>query len=170
MNKIGTNLLIALLAVPFLMTCAAQAQDAAAVNDREVNTKAYVLLLNTDVDAKREAIITEIMHLSDSDAKAFWPIYKEYDAQRAKLDAAEAQILQEYAKDYQTITNEKAEQLLDKSFGIEAQRVELKKKYFKAMKSALSATTAAKFIEVENQLEDVAGLQATAVLPANPPN
>jgi hypothetical protein len=110
------------------------------------------------------------MQFSDSDAQKFWPIYKEYDAQRAKLDAAEAQILQEYAKEYQTISNEKAEQLLDKSFGIEAQRVELKKKYFKTIKSALSATTAARFIEVENQLEDVAGLQATAVLPANQAN
>jgi hypothetical protein len=170
MNKVGTNLLIALLAVPFLMTCAAQAQDAAAMNDRELNTKAYVELLQTGVDAKREAIVKEIMQFSDSDAQKFWPIYKEYDAQRAKLDAAEAQILQEYAKEYQTISNEKAEQLLDKSFGIEAQRVELKKKYFKTIKSALSATTAARFIEVENQLEDVAGLQATAVLPANQAN
>jgi hypothetical protein len=152
------------------MTCAAQAQDAAAMNDRELNTKAYVELLQTGVDAKREAIVKEIMQFSDSDAQKFWPIYKEYDAQRAKLDAAEAQILQEYAKEYQTISNEKAEQLLDKSFGIEAQRVELKKKYFKTIKSALSATTAARFIEVENQLEDVAGLQATAVLPANQAN
>jgi len=38
------------------------------------------------------------------------------------------------------------------------------------MKSALSATTAARFIEVENQLEDVAGLKASAVLPANQAN
>ena len=170
MNKVGIKLLIAIVAMPFLITCSASAQDAAAVNDRELNTQAYVELLKTDVDSKRVAIVTQIMQFSDSDAKVFWPIYKEYDAQRAKLDAAEAQLIQEYSKEYQTISNEKAEKLLSKTFGIEAQRVDLKKKYFKTIKSALSATTAARFIEVENQLEDVAGLQASAVLPANQAN
>ena len=170
MNKVGIKLLIAIVAMPFLITCSASAQDAAAVNDRELNTQAYVELLKTDVDSKREAIVTQIMQFSDSDAKVFWPIYKEYDAQRAKLDAAQAQLIQEYSNEYQTISNEKAEQLLSKTFAIEAQRVDLKKKYFKTIKSALSATTAARFIEVENQLEDVAGLKASAVLPANQAN
>lgn len=167
MNAVKTNLLVAVMALPFLIVHFANAQDATPVNDQELNTKAYVALLNTDVDSKREAIITQIMQFSDSDAKIFWPIYKEYDAQRAKLDAAEAQLIQEYSNEYQTISNEKAEQLLSKTFGIEAQHVDLKKKYFKTIKSALSATTAARFTEVENQLEDVAGLKASAVLPAN---
>ena len=170
MNKVGTSLFVALVAVPFLMVCSANAQDAAAASARELNIKAYVELLQTDVDSKREAIVKEIMQLGDSDAKVFWPVYKEYDAQRAKLDSAEAQLIQEYSTDYQTISNEKAEELLNKSFGIEAQRVELKKKYFHTIKSALSATTAARFIEVENQMEDVASLQATSVLPANQAN
>src|SRR5271165_1424186 len=156
MNKIGTSLFVALLAVPFLMVCSANAQDAAAASARELNIKAYVELLQTDVDSKREAIVKEIMQLGDSDAKVFWPVYKEYDAQRAKLDSAEAQLIQEYSTDYQTISNEKAEELLKKSFH--------------TIKSALSATTAARFIEVENQMEDVASLQATSVLPANQAN
>jgi hypothetical protein len=118
----------------------------------------------------REAIVKVILQLSEADAAKFWPIYKEYDAERAKLDKAEAELIQDYAKAYETISNEKAEELLNKSFKIDAQRVELAKKYFNKVKAATSATTAAKFIEVEKQLEDVAGLQAASVLPANPPN
>jgi len=169
-KRVGTSLFVALLAAPLLVVCSANAQDSAPASDKEQNTKAYVLLLNSDVDSNREAIVKVILQLSEADAAKFWPIYKEYDAERAKLDSAEAALIQEYASAYQTISNDKAEELLTKSFKIDAQRVELKKKYFNKVKSATSAATAAKFIEVENQLEDVAGLQAASVLPANPPN
>src|SRR5271169_4901556 len=169
-KRVGTSLFVALLAAPLLVVCSANAQDSAPASDKEQNTKAYVLLLNSDVDSDREAIVKVILQLSEADAAKFWPIYKEYDAERAKLDSAEAALIQEYASAYQTISNDKAEELLTKSFKIDAQRVELKKKYFNKVKSATSAATAAKFIEVENQLEDVAGLQAASVLPANPPN
>ena len=169
-KKVGTSLFAALLAAPLLLESPAIAQDSAAASDKEQSTKAYVLLLSSDVDSKREAIVKVILQLSEADAAKFWPIYKEYDAERAKLDSAEAALIQEYATSYQSISNEKAEELLTKSFKIDAQRVELKKKYFGKVKSATSATTAAKFIEVENQLQDVAGLQAASVLPANPPS
>jgi hypothetical protein len=169
-KKVGTSLFVALLAAPLLVVYSANAQDSAPASDKEQNTKAYVLLLSSDVDSNREAIVKVILQLGEADAAKFWPIYKEYDAERAKLDSAEAALIQEYASAYQTISNDKAEELLTKSFKIDAQRVELKKKYFNKVKSATSAATAAKFIEVENQLEDVAGLQAASVLPANPPN
>jgi len=171
-KKVGTSLFAALLAAPLLLVGSANAQDSAPASDsdKEQNTKAYVLLLSSDVDSKREAIVKEILQLSEADGAKFWPIYKEYDAERAKIDSAQAATILEYAKAYQTITNEKADELLTKSFKLDAQRVELNKKYFGKVKSATSAATAAKFIEVVNQLEDVAGLQAASVLPANPPS
>jgi hypothetical protein len=169
-KKVATSLFAALLAAPLLLAGSANAQSSAAASDKEQNTKAYVLLLSSNVDSKREAIVKTILQLSDADGAKFWPIYKEYEAERAKLDSAEAALIQEYAKAYPTISNDKAEELLTKSFKLDAERVELKKKYFGKVKSATSAVTASKFIEVENQLEDVAGLQAASVLPANPPS
>ena len=169
-KRVGTSIFVALLAAPLLVISSANAQDSAPASDREQNIKAYVLLLGSDVDSQREAIVKVILQLNDADAAKFWPIYKEYEGERAKLDSAEAALIREYAGAYQNISNEKAEEILNKSFKIDAQRVELEKKYFNKVKSATSAATAAKFIEVENQLEDVSGLQAASVLPANPPN
>ena len=170
-KRVGTSIFVALLAAPLLVISSANAQDSGPASDREQNIKAYVLLLRSDdVDSQREAIVKVILQLSEADAAKFWPIYKEYEGERAKLDSAEAALIKEYAGAYQNISNEKAEEILNKSFKIDAQRVELEKKYFNKVKSATSAATAAKFIEVENQLEDVSGLQAASVLPANPPN
>jgi len=169
-KKVGRGFFAALLAAPLLLVTAATAQDNAAATDRGQNIEAYVLLLRSDVDARRDAIVKVILQLNDADAAKFWPAYKEFEAERAKLDSAEAALIREYAKNYETMTDARADELLAKSFKIYAQRVELKRKYFDRVKVATSAVTAAKFIEVENQLEAVAGLQAASVLPANPPN
>ena len=74
-------------------------------------------------------------------------------------------ILVDYARKYENLTNEQADALMNKAFELEAQRATLKKKYFDRMKTALSATQAAKFFLVENQLQHIVDLQISAGLP-----
>jgi hypothetical protein len=167
MKSLKSVFLLTLFVLPLVIVVPAFSQDAGGSDNQKLNTQAYVELLKTDANAKREAVITYILQLSDADAKVFEPIYREYDKELAKLNAAQAQALQEYAKDYQNITDKQADELVSKSLEVEAQRVELKKKYFEKMKSALSAGTAATFFEVENQLQDIVDLQASSVLPAS---
>jgi hypothetical protein len=66
---------------------------------------------------------------------------------------------------YENLTNEQAEALMSKAFELEAQRATLKKKNFDKMKTALSATQAAKFFLVENQIQHIVDLQISAGLP-----
>jgi hypothetical protein len=50
-------------------------------------------------------------------------------------------------------------------FALEAQRAELKKKYFDKMKKTLSPVTAARFFQIENQIQHIIDLQVSASLP-----
>ena len=50
-------------------------------------------------------------------------------------------------------------------FALEKRRTKLKKKYFKKFEKALSAITAAKFIQVENQINLLIDLQIASDLP-----
>ncbi len=79
-----------------------------------------------------------------------------------------AEAVQAYASDFQRLTATQADELLSKTFRVDGQRVDLKKKYYDKMKSALSATTAARFFEVDRQLQAIGDLQTLSVLPANP--
>ena len=129
--------------------------------------QAYEKLLKADVNAKRDTIVKAIMRLNDSDSQIFWPIYKEYEAERAKLDDAEAQVTSEYVKEYQDISDDQADQVMSKSLDLEGQRAELRKKYYDNMKKALSATIATKFFEVDSQMQHIHDLQVSSTLPAN---
>lgn len=146
----------------------ASPQDAStAASDEESNLKAYETLLRSDVNAKREPVVKEIMNLSDSDGAKFWPVYHEYEAERAKLDATEAQLVSNYAKDYQSMSDKDADQFMAKELELEGQRTALKKKYYGTMKKDTSAVTAAKFFEVDSQLQHISDLQTASKLPAN---
>jgi hypothetical protein len=167
MKAIKGALLACIIALPFLTTQSAFAKDAKPTSDKELNLQAYEKLLRSDVNAKRDMLVKEIMHLNDSDSQTFWPIYKEYEAERAKLDDTEAQITSDYAKEYQSISDDQADQVMSKSLELEAQRAELRKKYYDTMKTALSATIATKFFEVDSQMQHIHDLQVSSNLPAN---
>jgi hypothetical protein len=167
MKTIRGTLLTCIVALPFLATPSAFAKDAKPASDKDLNMQAYEKLLKADVDAKRDTIVKAIMRLNDSDSQIFWPIYKEYDAERAKLDEAEAQITAEYAKEYPDISDDQADQVMSKSLDLEAQRADLRKKYYDNMKKALSATIATKFFEVDSQMQSIHDLQVSSNLPAN---
>lgn len=166
MKTLKRAFLTALFVLPLVIAVPAFSQDAGSSDNQKLNTQAYVELLKTDANAKREAVVTYIMQLSDAEAKVFWPIYREYDNELSRLNAAEAQEIEAYAKDYDKITDKQAEDVVNKSLHLEAQRVELKKKYFEKMKSELSASAAAKFYEIDSQFQDIVHLQATSALPA----
>lgn len=165
-------LVVALFVLPTLVATAGFTQDAntnqdaRANSDRDLNLQAYVQLLRADVKAKRVAIITEIMQFNDSEAATFWPLFRDYDYELSKLGDGRVQLITDYIKNYDDITNEKADELASGAFALEAQRAQLKKKHFDIMKKALSAKTAARFFQVENQIQQIVDLQISANLPA----
>ena len=167
MKAIKGALLVCVIALPFLAAQSTFAKDPKPTSDKELNLQAYEKLLRMDVNAKKETLVKEIMHLNDSDSQTFWPIYKEYEAERAKLDDAEAQLTSNYASEYQNISDDQADQVMSKSLELEAQRAELRKKYYDTMKTALSATVATKFFEVDSQMQHIHDLQVSSNLPAN---
>jgi hypothetical protein len=132
---------------------------------REQNFRAYVALLRTDIKAERKDIINAIMQFNDSDATKFWPVFQEYDAELTTIGDGRMKLIVDYARNYENLTNEQADALMSKAFELEAQRAILKKKFFDKMKAQLSATQAAKFFLVENQIQHIIDLQISASLP-----
>jgi len=153
-----------LVALLLLITAAARTQEKAS-SDKELNLRAYTELLRADVKVKRVAIITEIMQFDDTEAASFWPIFRAYDLELSKIGDGRISLIEDYIDNYENITDQKADQLMTQVFALEAQRAELKKKYFDKMKKTLSPVTAARFFQIENQIQHIIDLQISASLP-----
>jgi methanogenic corrinoid protein MtbC1 len=103
--------------------------------------------------------------LSAEDAAKFWPIYSEYDVVLTKLNDQRVANIKEYAQNYNQMTDEKADELIRKSMEFRKQRAELLANTYEKVKQALGATTAARFIVVEDQLLLLIDLQIVSSLP-----
>jgi hypothetical protein len=133
--------------------------------DAEKNMRAYIELLRTNVRQQKSQMMGAVMELSAADAAKFWPIYSEYDAALAKVNDLRVANIQEYSRTYTQLTDEKADELIQKSMEFQKQRAELLAQYYGRMKDALGATTAARFVQVEYQLLLIIDLQIASALP-----
>jgi hypothetical protein len=129
------------------------------------NTEAYIELLRQDVRQQKAEMMGAVMVLSAQDAAKFWPIYNEYDAQLTKLNDLRIENIKEYARNYVEMTDEKADELIQKSLTYQKQRAELLAQTYDKVKQALGAVTAARFVQVEHQLLLIIDLQITSSLP-----
>jgi hypothetical protein len=129
------------------------------------NLQAYVNLLRSDVRQQKAEIMGSVMALSASDAAKFWPIYSQYDAELTKLNDQRVDNIKEYARTYTQMTDEQADELVQKSLAYQKQRAELLAKTYDQVKQALGGVTAARFAQVEYQLLLIIDLQIASSLP-----
>jgi hypothetical protein len=129
------------------------------------NIQEYIDLLRSDVRQQKAEMVGAVMQLSAADAAKFWPIYSEYDAELTKLNDLRVANIQEYARTYDQMTDAKADELIQKALSYRKQRSELLAKTYEQVKQALGATTAARFVQVEDQLLLIIDLQIDSSLP-----
>jgi hypothetical protein len=134
-------------------------------DSQEKNLQAYVDLLRKDVRQQKAEIMGSVMELSADDASKFWPIYKEYDVELTKLNDQRVENIKEYSRTYFQMTDEKADELIQKSLAYQKQRGELLAKTYDRVKQAVGAITAARFAQVEHQLLLIIDLQVASALP-----
>jgi hypothetical protein len=158
---------LCLLAMSGLATDAQTAQPKPQ-DSESLNLSAYAELLRSDVQAQKVAILTEVMGFTDEEDKAFWPIYREYDLEMSKLGDERVALIEEYARNYDKLTDEMADKLASKALDLEAKRQAVRAKCFERVKTALSPRTALRFLQVEHQLQLIIDLKIAASLPVAP--
>jgi hypothetical protein len=132
---------------------------------RDTNLRAYTELLRSDLRSQHVAIITEVMQFSEAEDAKFWPVYREYEADLAKINDDRMTLIKEYAANYDSLTDAVADKLARRALDLEARRQTLKSTYYDKLKTAISPKTAARFMQVENQVLLLLDLQIAASLP-----
>jgi hypothetical protein len=136
-----------------------------ATDAQKKNIQQYVELMRTNVRQQKAQILGAVMLLSADDAAKFWPIYSDYDAELTKVNNLRIANIQDYADNYNHMTDEKADQLIQNALEYRKQRSELLAKYYGLVKQSLGAITAARFLQIEDQLLLIIDLQIDASLP-----
>jgi len=132
---------------------------------RDANLKEYVELLRRDLKKDKVAILTQMMQLEPSEAAGFWPVYNEYDKSLTKLGDEKVALIRMYAENYGSLSDQKVTEIAMGLLDVEGKRNQLKKEYFQKISQALSPKIAARFLQIESQLEKLVDLQIASSLP-----
>lgn len=125
----------------------------------------YIEVLKSEIKTDKKAIISETMGFTEQESQAFWPIYNEFEHELEKLSDKRITNIKDFAANYDSLSDKKADELLMNSFSYLEDRLSLNKKYYKKFAEALTPIVAAKYMQLENQIQLILDLSIAANLP-----
>jgi hypothetical protein len=122
-------------------------------------------LFRKDVRSLKKQIVAANMSLSDTEAQQFWPIYDSYTAELSTIMDKKYALLNEYAQNYTSITNEQAESYVQGRAAVEESMMQLRLKYFPIFRKVISGKSTARFFQMDWRLGLIMELQLASQTP-----
>ena len=105
--------------------------------------------------AQKRAFIAVNMQLTESEDAKFWPVYDSYQADLEKINQKIGNLIGDYAKNYETLTDPKADELLKTNLAVEKEMLKLKTSYLPKFSAVLPAKKVARYYQLENKIQAV---------------
>jgi len=148
--RIAVVLLLGLLALPVL------AQDKPADN---------MQILREKIQADKKLLVAANMGLTEKEGQAFWPVYESYQKDLGLLNGRMLVLIQDFANNYQAMTDDAAKKLVGDYLAIEGDRVKLKQSYLPKLRQALPEKKVARYLQIENKIEAVIRYELAEKIP-----
>lgn len=114
---------------------------------------------------QKKLIVLENLNLTAEEQQAFLPVYKEYQDARRYNNEALGRLIVDFAKNYETMTNDKAISLLNEVLAVKQGRLDVKKGYLNKFKAVLPGTKVARYYQIESKLEALAEVKLAEIIP-----
>ena len=155
----------------FVATTVLNAQQAAPSADRgtkmteEQVNDANIQLMRQDIRAERKKVVAANMPLTEVEATKFWPIYDRYIAETIKVNDVRFALLKEYAKNYDTASEEQADSFIKRWLAFDQDNTQLRLKYIPEFEKVISHKKTAMFFQVDRRVSLMIELQLASQVP-----
>jgi len=124
-------------------------------------------ILREKIKADKKLLVATNMELTESEAKGFWPVYEEYQKDLAAINQRIGKLIESYAADYRanTLTDEKAQKLIDELVAIEQAEAGLKSSYVPKLSKVLPQKKVARYLQIENKVRAVVKYELAGAVP-----
>ena len=107
---------------------------------------------NEKLESIKIAFITEKLDLNSSEAKAFWPVYNEFNDQMKKLKNREREN-NNILKAKTSVTDQEADKFLSEQLSLRQQQLDLTKKYVAEFRKVLPPKKVARLLTLEQEFK-----------------
>jgi hypothetical protein len=122
-------------------------------------------IVREKIRADKKVFVAVNLELTDSEAEAFWPIYDNYQKELDNLADRFIKLIEDYARNYETMSDEAAMKLLDEYLAIEGEHQRLRQAYLPKFREALPNKKVVRYYQLENKIDAVIDYELAAKIP-----
>ena len=111
------------------------------------------------LEADRQNIVAANLVLTEAESEAFWPAYRKYRAEVAKLDDKTVALLKRYSDDYLSLPDEQAKSLMKEALDIDRDRIKRQEKYSRSFSKISPPAKVFRYLQIERRLDKLVRLQ-----------
>ena len=149
--------IVIVTAVCLLLTSAGPAQA--------VDVEQEVLFTRAIIQVNRTQIVLNTLGLSEEQIEAFSPVYIDYWEEMNRENTRLADLILDYAANFEDISDEKALSMLDEYLDIQKKKVAIKKKHVKKFKKVLTPKKLVQYYQTENKMDAIIMMELAAGVP-----
>ena len=125
---------------------------ATANDDARLPSDQDLQLLKKGLRSQEKQIVAANLTLTDVQAEKFWPVYDRYAEDLAKINDTKVALINEYAQEYDAMTDDQAKDYIQRRAAVEQSILELRVKYIPIFSKVLSGKETAMFFQIEWRL------------------
>lgn len=122
-------------------------------------------LLRKDLRSEKKQIIAANLKLTEKEAEKFWPVYDQYAEDYTKITDRKVALIRHYAENYNTLSDEQAEEYIRGRAQVEESLIQLREKYLPVFRRVLSGKSTARFFQIDWRMAQIIDLQVASQMP-----
>jgi hypothetical protein len=125
-------------------------------------------LTRESVENQRRVLVSGALPLSDSEAKAFWPLYDGYEKERRRLDERANKLVADFLGAAAGLDDSQARAMTAEALKIDEERARLRSVWYDRMGKAITPRKLARLYQIENKLDSVVRADIARQIPLTP--
>ena len=117
------------------------------------------------INAKKKLIVLENMGMTEEEKEKFWPVYEEYQTTLDQLNQRDGKLIEEFAANYNDLTDEAAKSLIDQYFSIEKDRLTAREDFLPKFSEALPPNKVIRYYQIEEKLDAIVNFELARLIP-----
>jgi hypothetical protein len=132
------------------------------------NVKETLDLTREAVESRRRTLVAGALPLSESEEKAFWPLYDDYEKDRRKIDERANRLVADFVAVANSLSDPQASDMLAEAFAVDEGRLKLRREFMARLGKALPPRKLVRFFQIENKLDSVVRADISRRIPLAP--
>jgi hypothetical protein len=127
-------------------------------------------IMRDKIKADKKLVVASNMELTEAEAKAFWPVYDQYQKDLGAINERIVKMIKSYADAYnaKSMTDDGAKRLTDEFVAIDKAEAAMKESYIPKLSKVLPPKKVARYMQIENKIRALVKYDLAGQIPLVP--